>query len=331
MEFTAKQIADFVGGVVDGNADVTVNNFAKIEQGVSGALSFLANPQYEQYIYETKSSVVLVANDFVPKQTVEATLVRVANPYEAVSKLLQLYESMVPKTTGVSELAFVAESATIGEGCTIYPFVYVGENAVVGDGTILYPHVTIYHDCKVGRRCILHAGCVVGADGFGFAPTANGYEKIPQIGIVTIEDDVELGANTCVDRSTMGTTIIRRGVKIDNLVQIAHNVEVGQHTVMSSQVGVAGSAKIGEWCMLGGQVGVAGHITVGDRVHAGAQAGIHGGRQVKNGNYTVMGTPAIEHQNFARSAAAYKNLPELVKEVTELKRELKELREKIGE
>lgn len=325
MEFTAQQIADFIGGKVEGNADATVNNFAKIEQGVPGAISFLANPQYEHYIYETKSSVVLVSDDFKPKSPVGATLVRVANPYEAVSKLLQLYESMKPKNTGVSELAFVAESAKIGEGCTIYPFVYVGENAEIGDGTILYPHVTVYHDCKIGKRCILHAGCVIGADGFGFAPTPNGYEKIPQIGIVTIEDDVELGANTCVDRSTMGSTVIRKGVKIDNLVQVAHNVEVGSHTVMSAQVGIAGSAKIGEWCMLGGQVGVAGHIVLGDRVNAGAQTGIPGGKLVKKGNCTVMGYPALEYTKFARSAAVYKNLPELAREVEELKKRVEEL------
>ena len=186
--------------------------------------------------------------------------------------------------------------------------------------------MTIYHDCKIGNRVILHAGAVIGADGFGFAPTANGYDKIPQIGIVTIEDDVEIGANTCVDRSTMGTTIVRKGVKLDNLVQIAHNVDVGSHTVMSAQVGVAGSCKIGEWCMLGGQVGVAGHITVGDRTYAGAQSGIPGGRMIKNGNCTVMGYPAIEQKNFARSAAVYKNLPELVAQVNELKREIEELK-----
>ena len=190
----------------------------------------------------------------------------------------------------------------------------------------MYSNSVVYHDCVVGDRCILHAGCVIGADGFGFAPTAQGYEKIPQIGIVTIEDDVEIGANTCIDRSTMGSTIVHKGVKLDNLVQIAHNVEVGSHTVMSAQVGVAGSCKVGEWCMLGGQVGVAGHITLGDRVYAGAQSGLSGGRKLKDGNCTVMGYPAIEHQNFARSAAAYKNLPNLVKQVNELQKEIDELK-----
>jgi UDP-3-O-[3-hydroxymyristoyl] glucosamine N-acyltransferase len=251
---------------------------------------------------------------------------------------------MKQKKTGVSDKAYISPTAKIGEDCYVAPFAYIGDNVVVGNGTtvhpnavicdnasvgedcIIYPNVTIYHDCKIGNRVILHAGAVIGADGFGFAPTANGYDKIPQIGIVTIEDNVEIGANTCVDRSTMGTTIIRKGVKLDNLVQIAHNVDVGSHTVMSAQVGVAGSCKIGEWCMLGGQVGVAGHITVGDRTYAGAQSGIPGGRMIKNGNCTVMGYPAIEQKNFARSAAVYKNLPELVAQVNELKKEIEELK-----
>jgi len=344
MEFTAQQVAAYINGTVEGDVNAVINNFAKIEEGVPGAISFLANPQYEHYIYETKSSVVLVNEDFIPSQPVAATLIRVKNAYEAVSRLLQLYESMKPKRTGISSLAFIAETAKVGKDVYIAPFVAIGDDAEVGDGAELHPHATIgarakvgkniimysnsvvYHDCVVGNNCILHAGCVVGADGFGFAPTAEGYEKIPQIGIVTVEDNVEIGANTCIDRSTMGSTIVRKGVKLDNLVQIAHNVEVGANTVMSAQVGVAGSAKVGEWCMLGGQVGVAGHITLGDKVYAGAQSGLSGGRKLKAGNCTVMGYPAIEHQNFARSAAAYKNLPNLVKQVNELQKEIDELK-----
>ena len=344
MEITAQQIAAYINGTVEGDANAVINNFAKIEEGVPGAISFLANPQYEHFLYETRSSVVLVNEDFKPAEPVSATLIRVKNAYEAVSKLLQLYESMKPKRTGISSLAFIAETAKVGKDVYIAPFVAIGDGAEVGDGAELHPHATIgprakvgkntimysnsvvYHDCVVGDRCILHAGCVIGADGFGFAPTAQGYEKIPQIGIVTIEDDVEIGANTCIDRSTMGSTIVHKGVKLDNLVQIAHNVEVGSHTVMSAQVGVAGSCKVGEWCMLGGQVGVAGHITLGDRVYAGAQSGLSGGRKLKEGNCTVMGYPAIEHQNFARSAAAYKNLPNLVKQVNELQKEIDELK-----
>lgn len=344
MVFTAQQIAEYTGGTVEGDPNASVNTFAKIEEGKEGALSFLANPQYEHYLYESKSSVVLVNKDFKPTEKVSATLVKVDNAYESVAKLLTLYESMQQRKTGISEQAYIAPSAKIGDNCYIAPFAYIGDNSVVGDGcsiyphavigdnvtigtdSILYPNVTIYKGCKVGNRVIMHAGSVIGADGFGFAPTPEGYEKIPQIGIVTIEDDVEIGANTCVDRSTMGTTLIRKGVKLDNLVQIAHNVVVGENTVMSAQVGVAGSAKIGAWCMLGGQVGVAGHLSVGDKTFAGAQSGIAGGNLVKRGNCTVMGYPAIEQKNFARSAAAYKNLPELVSKVEELKREIEELK-----
>ena len=346
MTFTAEQIAAYVGGTVDGNKDAVVTTFAKIEEGVPGAISFLANLKYEPYLYETKSSVVLVSRDFKPSQPVSATLVRVDNPYETVAKLLQMYDSMKQKREGISSLAFIDETARVGENCYIGPFVAIAEGAVIGDNVILHPHVTIgknakvgsnteiysnavvYHDCVVGQRCILHAGSVIGADGFGFAPTPEGYEKIPQIGIVVIEDDVEVGANTCIDRSTMGQTTIHRGVKLDNLVQIAHNVEVGSHTVMSSQTGVAGSAKVGEWCMFGGQVGIAGHITVGDRTSVGAQSGIPGGNLASRGGATLMGYPAIEHRQWARQSAAMKMLPDLVKEVVALKKELEELKKK---
>ena len=344
MEITAQQIAAYIDGQVEGDEHALVNKFAKIEEGVDGALSFLSNSLYEHYIYETKSSVVLVSNDFTPQKPIKATLIRVANPYEAISKLLQLYESMKPKHVGIDSLAYIAPTAKIGKDVYIAPFAYVADNAQIADGVQLYPHATVgenvkigkntilysnsvvYHDCIIGENCILHAGSVIGADGFGFAPTANGYEKIPQIGIVTIEDNVEIGANACVDRSTMGTTILHKGVKIDNMVQIAHNVEVGENTVISAQTGVAGSAKIGQWCMLGGQVGVAGHIVIGDKVNVGAQSGIPGGRLVKQGNCTVMGYPAVEHSNFARSAAALKNLPDLIKEVNELKKEIEQLK-----
>ncbi len=344
MVFTAQQIAGYTGGTVEGDPNVTVNNFAKIEEGTEGALSFLANPQYEQYIYETKASVVLVNQDFQPSHEVKATLVRVANAYESVAKLLQLYQSMQQKRVGIDSLAFIHPSAKIGKDCYIGPFVAIAEGVEIGDGVVLHPHVTIgrnakvgsdteiysnaviYHDCVVGSRCILHAGCVIGADGFGFAPTANGYDKIPQIGIVTIEDDVEIGANTCIDRSTMGSTIIHKGVKLDNLVQIAHNVEVGQHTVMSAQVGVAGSSKVGEWCMFAGQVGIAGHLKVGDRTTLGAQAGLAGGNLARKGGATLMGYPAIEHKKFAKNMAALNSLPDLLKEVAALKKEIEELK-----
>jgi UDP-3-O-[3-hydroxymyristoyl] glucosamine N-acyltransferase len=346
MVFTAQQIAGYTGGTVEGDPNVTISTFAKIEEGVEGALSFLANPQYEDYIYETKSSVVLVNKDFQPSREVKATLVRVDNAYESVAKLLQLYQSMQQKRVGIDSLAFIHPSAKIGKDCYIGPFVAIAEGVEIGDGVVLHPHVTIgrnakvgsnteiysnaviYHDCVVGNNCILHAGSVIGADGFGFAPTPNGYDKIPQIGIVTLEDNVEIGANTCIDRSTMGSTIIRKGVKLDNLVQVAHNVEVGQNTVMSAQVGVAGSTKIGEWCVLAGQVGIAGHLKVGDRTTFGAKAGLSGGNLAKNGGATLMGYPAVEHKKFAKNMAALNSLPELLKEVAALKKELEELKNK---
>ncbi len=344
MTFTAEQIAAYVGGTVEGDPQAQVTTFAKIEEGVPGAISFLANPKYEQYVYDTQSSVVLVSRDFVPRTAVRATLVRVDNPYETVARLLQLYESMQPRRSGVSSLAFIDESARIGKDCYIGPFVAIAEGVEIGDGVVLHPHVSIgrnarvgdgteiysnavvYHDCRVGVRCVLHAGCVIGADGFGFAPTPDGYEKIPQIGIVTIEDDVEIGANTCVDRSTMGSTYVRRGVKLDNLVQVAHNVEVGANTVISSQSGIAGSTKVGEWCMLGGQVGVAGHIEVGDRTNVGAQSGIPGGNLARRGGATLMGSPAIDHKTWARQTAATKQLPDLVRQVADLQREIEQLK-----
>ena len=346
MVFTAQQIAGYTGGTVEGNPDVVVSTFAKIEEGVEGAISFLANLQYEHYIYDTKSSVVLVNKDFQPTKPVAATLIRVDNAYESVAKLLQLYQSMQEKRVGIDSLAFIDPTAKIGKDCYIGPFVAIAEGAEIGDGVVLHPHVTvgknakignnteiysnavIYHDCIVGQNCILHAGCVIGADGFGFAPTPDGYDKIPQISIVTIEDNVEIGANTCIDRSTMGSTIIRKGVKLDNLVQVAHNVEVGQNTVMSAQVGVAGSAKVGEWCVFAGQVGIAGHISIGDRTTIGAQAGVPGGNLAKKGGATLMGYPAIEHRKFARNMAALNSLPDLIKEVSQLRKEIEELKKK---
>lgn len=342
MEFTAKQIAEFIQGTVEGNEHATVNTFAKIEEGVPGAISFLSNPKYIHYIYETKSSIVLINNDLQLEKDVDTTLIRVPNAYEAVAKLLSLYEMSKPKKKGVDPLAFIASSAKIADDCYIAPFAYIGENVIIGKGTqvyphatiydnitigencIIYPNVSIYHGCKIGNNVILHSGCVIGADGFGFAPTENGYDKIPQIGIVTIEDNVEIGANTCVDRSTMGSTYVRKGVKLDNLVQIAHNVEVGENTVMSAQVGVAGSTKIGKWCMFGGQVGIAGHAVIGDKVFSGAQAGIAG--SIRKGHVTVQGTPAIDSKNFARSSVVYKNLPEMYANVNRLTKEVEELK-----
>ena len=345
MEFSAKQIAEYIQGVIIGDEEATVHTFAKIEEGIPGALSFLSNPKYTHYIYDTKSSIVLVNKDFQPERDIQATLIKVDNAYESLAKLMTLYEMSKPKKSGIDPLSSVAasakigknvyigafacieEGAEIGDNAYIHPHVTVGCNAKVGENTILYPQVTIYHDCRVGNQCIIHAGAVIGADGFGFAPSAEGYEKIPQIGIAIIEDNVEIGANTCIDRSTMGATIVHKGVKLDNLIQVAHNVEVGSHTVMASQVGIAGSTKIGEWCMFGGQVGVAGHIQIGDHVNVGAQSGIPG--NTKSGS-SLMGYPAIEPKQFARSSAVFKKLPDMYSELGRLQREIEELKKQLN-
>ena len=347
MVFTAQQIASFTGGTVEGNPEAAVSTFAKIEEGKPGCISFLANDKYEHYIYETESSVVLVNNNFLPKGEIRATLIRAPDAREAVAQLLQAYESMKPKRKGISELAFIDPTAQVGKDCYIGPFVAIAEGVVIGDGCVLHPHVTIgknarvgegteiysnavvYHDCQVGSRCILHAGCVIGADGFGFQPTENGYDKIPQIGIAIIEDDVEIGANTCVDRAVMGATIVHKGVKLDNLVQIAHNDEIGSHTVMSAQVGIAGSTKVGEWCMFGGQVGIAGHAVIANRTMAGAQSGIP--NSIKKEGTAIQGSPAIEGRNFWKSSAIFKNLPDMWSDINRMKKEIQALKEQLAE
>lgn len=341
MEFTAKQIADFIGGKVEGDINATVNTFAKIEEGTKGAISFLSNPKYIHYIYDTQSSIVLINNDVELERPVSTTLIRVENAYECVAKLLQLYDAARPKKQGIDSLAFISPHATIGENVYIGAFAYIGDNAVIGNGTMVYPHATIgdnvkigekckiypnvviYEGCKLGNEVTIHSGSVIGADGFGFAPNTEGYAKIPQIGIVTIEDNVEIGANTCIDRSTMGSTIIRKGVKLDNLIQVAHNVEIGENTVMSAQVGIAGSTKIGSWCMFGGQVGLAGHITVGDKTFLGAQSGVPG--NIK-GDQTLIGTPPMEPKAYFKSQAIFRKLPDMYKQINELQKQLDELK-----
>lgn len=341
MEFTAKQIALFIQGKVEGDENVSVHTFAKIEESTPGAISFLADPKYLHYIYDSKSSIILVDENLTIDRPVSATLIRVKNARDCVAKLLQLYESTKPKKTGIDPLAYVspqakvpenvyigafayiAEGAEIGEGCQIYPHVTIGENVTIGSNCIVYPNVTIYHDCRIGNNVILHAGAVIGADGFGFAPNGDSYDKIPQIGIVTIEDDVEIGANSCVDRATMGSTYIRKGVKLDNLVQIAHNTDIGQNTVMSAQVGIAGSTKVGQWCMFGGQVGVSGHITIGDRVMLGAQSGAPG--SIK-GNQMLIGTPPMPKLPYFKSQAILRKLPDMYKQLNALQKEVEKFR-----
>lgn len=343
MEFTAKQIAQLVQGTIEGNENATVNTFSKIEDGIPGAISFLANPKYTHYLYETKSSIILIDKSIPVINPVEATLIRVDNARDCVAKLLQLYESMKPKKKGIDTMAFISDSAKVGEDVYVGAFTYIGDNVVIGDGCqiypnatlcdnvtigencIIYPNATIYHDCKLGNNVIIHAGSVIGADGFGFAPNAetNCYDKIAQIGNVIIEDDVEIGANTCIDRSTMGSTYIRKGVKLDNLVQIAHNTDIGSNTVMSAQVGIAGSTKVGQWCMFGGQVGIAGHITIGNKVFLGAQSGVPG--SLKD-NQTLIGTPPMDQRTFFKSQAIIRRLPEIYKQLNELQKEVEELK-----
>ena len=344
MEFTAKQIADLIGGRVEGNENAAIHTFAKIEEGQPGAISFLSNPKYTHYIYETASSVVLVNEDLELEQEVKPTLIRVKNAYEAVAKLLQFYASMQPKKTGIDPLAFVSSKATIGKDVYVGAFACIGDGAVVGDGTqihphtvigdgvkigngcLIYPNVTIYQGCRIGNNVTIHAGSVIGADGFGFAPNQEGYDKIPQIGIVIIEDNVEIGANTCIDRSTMGQTIIHKGVKLDNLIQVAHNCEIGENTVMSAQVGMAGSTKIGSWCMVGGQAGFAGHISVADKTMVGAQCGVIG--DTKGNGETLIGSPAMDPKVYFKGMAMLRRLPDMYKEMAALRKELDELKNK---
>lgn len=344
MEFTAEQIANVIGGRVEGNKDAKVHTFAKIEEGTEGAISFLSNPKYTHYLYNTKSSIVIVNENVELEKDVDATLIRVKNAYESIAKLLQIYEASKPKKTGVAPQAYIAPSAKLGNNCYVGPFAYVGEGAEIGDGCQIYPHAvigdnvkvgtncifypntTIYQGCKIGNNVTIHAGSVIGADGFGFAPGADGYNKIPQIGIVVIEDNVEIGANTCVDRSTMGATVIHKGVKLDNLVQVAHNVEIGENTVMSAQVGIAGSTKVGSWCMFGGQVGLAGHITIGDKTFLGAQSGVPGSLK---GGEELIGTPPMNPRAYFKSQAIFRRLPDMYKDLNDAKKKIEELNEKI--
>jgi UDP-3-O-[3-hydroxymyristoyl] glucosamine N-acyltransferase len=347
MEFTAQQIADFLGGEVQGNPSVKVSNFSKIEEGKSGTLSFLSNPKYTQYIYESQASIILVNKDFQPEKEVLATLIRVEDAYKSLAILLSVVEQTKPKKTGISSLAFVSESANIGEQVYIGPFSYIGdnvtigknskvhpncsieENAVLGDNVTLFSGVKVYNDCVIGNNCILHSGAVIGSDGFGFAPTEDGtYKKIFQMGNVVLEDNVEIGANSIVDRATMGSTKIGKGVKIDNLVQIAHNVEIGENTVIASQTGISGSTKLGKHCVLAGQVGLAGHLQIADGTIFGAQSGVP--NSVKIPNQILQGYPAISVMNFHKSAIVHKNLPELQKLVYAMQKRIEELEKKIN-
>ena len=342
MEFTAEMIAGLLGGEVIGDPQASVHTVSSIEQGKPGSLAYLTNPKYEPFLYTTGASIVLVDRSFSPSQDVAATLVRVDDAAACVVKLLQMYNAAKPRRKGISPRASVDEAAQlgadcyvgdfavveagakIGDGCQIYPQSYVGAGVEIGGETTLYPGVKIYEGCRIGRRCILHAGAVVGADGFGFMPNAEGgFDKIPQLGDVVIEDDVEIGANTCIDRAKTDSTVIRRGVKLDNLIQIGHNVEIGANTVSSAQTGIAGTSKVGANCFLAGQVGIADHVTVGDRVQIGSKSGVD--KNVPDGEIR-FGYPALPGMQYHRSSAVFKRLPELDRRVRDLEKTIDELK-----
>lgn len=344
MAYTAKQIADFLHGEVIGNPEVSVSSFSKIEEGKPNTLTFLANLKYTSYIYETKSDIVLVNRDFVPDKPIKATLIKVDNAYAALGALMEMVNQSIPKKKGIEELSFISESTTIGndvyigsfayiadnvavgDNCKIYPHSYIGDNVKIGKNTIIYPGVKIYHDTIIGNNVIIHSGAVIGADGFGFSREGNVYNKIPQLGNVIIEDYVEIGANTTIDRSVMGSTIIHKGVKLDNLIQIAHNCEIGENTAMAAQVGIAGSTKIEENCVLGGQVGIGGHITIGKNSQIGAQSGIIS--NIKEGS-ELLGTPAYPVKNFFKSSIIIPKLPDIYKQINAMEKELAELKRRM--
>ena len=343
MEFTAAIIAGFLKGEIEGDPETKVNTVAKIEEGHPGALSFLANPKYENYIYTTLSSIVLVNKSFVPSSEINATLIRVDNAYESFASLLRLVDQSRPRKKGIhpssviessarvgsdayiGPYAYIGENVILGEGCSVFPNVYIGDNVIIGKNCTLNPGVTIYHECVIGDNCIIHAGTVIGSDGFGFAPQSeNEYAKIPQLGNVILEDNVEIGANVTIDRATMGSTIIRKGVKLDNLIQVGHNVEIGENTVIAAQTGIAGSSKIGRNCMFGGQVGIAGHIKVSAGTKIGAQAGIGG--DVKEENTVIIGSPAFDFKNFMKSSVVFRKLPDLKSKVDKMEKEIESLK-----
>ncbi len=341
MKFTANQIATALNGIVEGNPEAEVSSLAKIEEGKPGSLSFLANPIYTKYIYTTKADIIIVNEDFKLEKPVKATLIRVKDAYSAFTALLEMYQQAKNNKTGISEKASIAASAKLGKDVYIGDFVVIGESTTLGDNakvyantcigdhckigsnTTLYYGVKVYDESVIGNECTLHAGVTIGADGFGFAPQSDGdFKKIPQIGNVIIEDRVEIGTNTTIDRATLGSTIIRKGVKLDNLIQIAHNVEIGENTVIAAQSGIAGSTRIGKNCMFGGQVGIIGHLTIADGVKITAQSGI--GKSIKKPNSVWEGSPAFHLSDFLRSYVNFKNLGRIVERINRLEQYLKE-------
>jgi len=338
MKFTAEQIAGILNGEVVGNSNAEVSKLAKIEEGIPGTLTFLSNPKYQNYIYSTQATITIVNKNFEPEHPITTTLIKVDDPYQAFSKLLEYYNQVKLMKSGIEQPSVISEGVTygddlylgsfcyvgknvkIGNNVKIYPNTFIGDNVVIGDNCVFFSGVRVYSETEIGNNCVIHSGAIVASDGFGFAPHEDGtYSKIPQIGNVILEDDVEIGACTTIDRATMGSTIIRKGAKLDNQIQIAHNVEVGENTVIAAQTGIAGSTKIGKNCMIGGQVGVAGHITIGDNVRIQAQSGI--GKSLKDGE-VVQGSPAFTYGDYSKSYVHFRNLPKIVTEIEEIKKKL---------
>ncbi len=338
MKFTAEQIAGILEGEVVGNPNAEVFKLAKIEEGTDGSITFLANPKYSNYIYSTKASITIVNNTFEPENEISTTLIKVEDAYKAFSKLLEYYNQVKLMKSGIEQpsvisdnvvygenlylgsFSYLGKNVTIGNNVKIYPNCFIGDNVTIGDNTILFAGVRIYSESIIGKNCTIHSGCIIGSDGFGFAPAEDGtYSKVPQIGNVIIEDSVDIGACTTIDRATLGSTIIRKGVKLDNQIQIAHNVEIGENTVIASQTGVAGSTKIGKNCMIGGQVGIVGHITIGDRVRIQAQSGI--GKSISDGE-TIQGSPAFNYGDWNKSYVHFRNLPKIVSDLEDLKKKI---------
>ena len=340
MEYSAHQIAELLNGEVVGNSEVKVNKLSKIEEGELHSLSFLANLAYEEHLYTTNASIVIINKDFTPSKQVKdtCTLVKVDNAYECFAKLLEVYNQVKNNKSGIEERCFISEKATLGDNpyiaafayiadgaaignnAKIYPHVFIGDNVIIGDNVTIFSGVKIYHDSVIGNNCTFHSGTIIGSDGFGFAPNSeNQYNKVPQIGNVVIEDYVEIGANSCIDRATMGSTIIKKGVKLDNLVHVAHNVIIGENSVIAGQTGISGSTKIGKNCMFGGQVGLVGHLSIGDNVKIAAQSGVT--KNIKE-NMTIQGSPAFPDKDYKRSYAAFKNLPDLIARLNELEKQI---------
>ncbi|MEL6917356.1 MAG: UDP-3-O-(3-hydroxymyristoyl)glucosamine N-acyltransferase [Bacteroidota bacterium] len=339
MKFTAGQIAGILEGEVDGNPEIAVHKLAKIEEGEKGSLTFLANPKYTSYIYTTKASITIVNKDFIPEQALDTTLIKVEDAYKSFSKLLEYYNQVKNNKTGIEKPVFLTDTASygkdfylgafsyvgnnvvIGDNVKIYPNVYIGDNVTIADNVVVFAGSKIYSESIIGNTCVIHSGAIIGADGFGFTPNERGeFTKVPQTGNVILEDNVDVGAGTTIDRATLGSTILRKGVKLDNQIQIAHNVEIGMHTAIAAQTGIAGSTKIGKHCMIGGQVGIVGHITIGDRVRIQAQSGI--GRNVKD-DEVLQGSPALNYGDYNKSYVHFKNLPKLINRVDEIEKKNK--------